>query len=377
MRAILAILVRDLRSLVADRSAIVIALVAPFALMSVFALTADGPTVERRPIGLVAGDAALTASLREGALAALGREGIVEVRNLPDRAAAEAAVRDESVDAAIVVGASGVTVLTGKDALIGGALAEGSARNAALVVSGVQRAMVAQALVGGRPGDPVQVARELVAQPAAVTVAQADAAAGGISQRTQMAAGMATFFLFFTVQFGVLALLAERRAGTLARLLVAPVTPRQVLAAKLLVSFVLGVVSMTALIVASRLLLGTDWGNPIGVALLVLCGVSAATATVALVGGLARTVEQAAIAQSMVAMVLGLVGGAFFSMARAGGVAAVLTRLTPHHWFNEGLVRMTGGGGWRDAIPPAMAMLLFAVVVGIPGLIAARRMVRV
>ncbi len=58
---------------------------------------------------------------------------------------------------------------------------------------------------------------------------------------------MATFFLFFSVQFGVLGLLQERREGTLPRLLAAPLAPWQVLVSKLLVSLVIGLVSMTFL----------------------------------------------------------------------------------------------------------------------------------
>ena len=63
-------------------------------------------------------------------------------------------------------------------------------------------------------------------------------------------------------------------------------------------------------------------------------------------------------------------------MARAGGVAAFASRLTPHYWFNEGLVRLTGGRDWTSALGPAGALLLFTLVVGVPGLILADRTVR-
>ena len=41
------------------------------------------------------------------------------------------------------------------------------------------------------------------------------------------AAGMAVFFLFFTVQFGVTSVLDERRDGTLARMFAAPIRPQR------------------------------------------------------------------------------------------------------------------------------------------------------
>jgi ABC-2 type transport system permease protein len=126
----------------------------------------------------------------------------------------------------------------------------------------------------------------------------------------------------------------------------------------------------------ARAVLDAQVGSPLGVALLVVCGVGAATATVALVVGLAKTPEQAGVAQSMVALVLGILGGSFFPMARAGDVARIATKFTPHYWFNEGLVRMTGGGSWTASLMPAGMLVLFTVVVGIPGVMVARRSVR-
>ena len=50
----------------------------------------------------------------------------------------------------------------------------------------------------------------------------ADAEDQAASQSTFFAIGMAVFFLFFAVEFGVRGLLEEREDGTLSRLLVAP-----------------------------------------------------------------------------------------------------------------------------------------------------------
>ncbi|HRC07118.1 MAG TPA: hypothetical protein PLV41_02805, partial [Miltoncostaeales bacterium] len=96
----------------------------------------------------------------------------------------------------------------------------------------------------------------------------------------------------------------------------------------------------------------------------------------ALVVGLARTPEQAGLAQSMVALVLGILGGAFFSMARAGAFGRIATTFTPHYWFSEGLIRLTDGGSWTAAVEPAAILLLFTAVVGVPGVLVARRSVR-
>ncbi|MEZ5094036.1 ABC transporter permease [Nocardioides sp.] len=368
---------RDMRARLRDRSAIVLALLAPAALVTVMSFLVEGPDVQQVPVGFVAADAPVSQALESGPLASLEADDTLTVTAYDDEAALRTAIADGDVDAGVVVSADGgaVTVLTDPGAPIASAILESVSRSTALTVDGVGQAVLATQSLGGT-ADPATVVQRLTDSSAAAGVVDATEGADAIDPKTQLAAGMATFFLFFTVQFGVLGLLEERREKTLARILAAPVPPWQLLASKVLVSFVLGLVSMAFMVGFSSLLLGADWGNPLGVALLVVSGVLAAVATVSLVAGLAHSPEQAGAMQAGVALVLGIVGGSFFSMARAGGPAAVATKLTPHYWFNEGLVRMTGGQSWTAVAGPVAALLLFAAVVGIPGLVLARRTMR-
>ena len=368
---------RDLRARLRDRSALVLAVLAPAALMTVLSFLSNGPDVEQIPVGVVAGVDQLSSALQQGPLAALESDETLKVRPYADEDALRAAVEDGDIDAGVVVAADGtaITVLADPGAPIASAILQAVSRSTAITVDGVGHAVVAEQQLGGSTS-PEQVAQAVVGSPATAEMADASQSADGIDPKTQVAAGMATFFLFFTVQFGVLGLLEERREGTLPRILAAPVPPWQVLASKVLVSLALGLASMTFLILFSTFLLGASFGNPFGVGLLVLAGVVAAVATVSLVVGTARSGEQAGAIQAGIALVLGILGGSFFSMARSGGIAAVATKLTPHYWFNEGLVRMSGGQSWTSVLPPVGALLLFAVVVGVPGLLLAGRTVR-
>ena len=134
------------------------------------------------------------------------------------------------------------------------------------------------------------------AAPAVAPIALADVSTASrqLGTGTFYAAGMAVFFLFFTVQFGISSIVDERRDGTLARMLAAPIRRSSVLGGKLITSLVLGTLSMAVLATATHFLLGAHWGNPLGVAVLIVAGVVAATAVMALVATLARTSEQAA-----------------------------------------------------------------------------------
>ncbi len=368
---------RDFRARLSDRSALVLAVLAPAALVTVLSFLVQGPDVEKVPVGLVGGDATLTTALQRGPLAALESDDTLAVTSYDDEKALRSAIDDGDVDGGLVVAddGSGVIVLHDSDAVVANAILESVARSTALTVDGVGQAVHADRALGGS-ASPAELAQRVVAEPTTSSLTDATEGADAIDPKTQVAAGMATFFLFFTVQFGVLGLLEERREGTLARILAAPVPAWQVVLSKVFVSLALGLVSMAFMVGFSSLLLGADWGNLVGVALLVVTGVIAAVATVSLVAGLAKSAEQAGAIQAGIALVLGILGGSFFSMARAGGFAATATKLTPHYWFNEGLVRMTGGQGWTAALEPVGALLLFAVVVGVPGLLLAGRRVR-
>jgi ABC-2 type transport system permease protein len=178
---------------------------------------------------------------------------------------------------------------------------------------------------------------------------------------------MAVFFLFFTAQYGAVSLLAERKEGTLARLLAAPVSRGAIVAAKSIYAFVLGAGSMAILVVATTLLMGASWGNWLGVALLILAGVFAAMGIQSVVTTLAKTDEQAAGFGSIVGVTLGLLGGTFFPLSQAPSVVQGLSFLTPHAWLMRGFGELSGGAGTIGDIVPVIGALaaIGAVTSGI------------
>jgi ABC-2 type transport system permease protein len=174
---------------------------------------------------------------------------------------------------------------------------------------------------------------------------------------------MAIFFLFFTVSFGVSGLLEEKRIGTMDRLLAAPINRRAIIVGKALTSFVLGVVSMTVLWIATTLMLDADWGDPVGVMILIMAAVISAMGILAVVAATAKTQEQASNFQAIIALVLAFLGGTFFSLSQVGGWVEKLSLLTPHAWFLRGLGDLQGGE--LSAIwPSVLALLAFGLITG-------------
>lgn len=204
-----------------------------------------------------------------------------------------------------------------------------------------------------------------MSQEPAVNVVDLPAGDRELTSATYLIAGITILFLFFTVQSGVTGLLDEARFGTLSRLRAAPVRRLAIPAAKALGSVVLGLVSLATLVVGSTVIMGASWGNPLVVALLGVAGVLAAVSIMGVVATFARTPEQAGSYQSLIALLLAVVGGSFFPVTQGEGILVRIAALTPHHWFLRGL-----GEGQESvtAALPAVGMLLgFAVVVGSVG----------
>jgi len=227
----------------------------------------------------------------------------------------------------------------------------------------------------GQPVDRFSTGVEVLGTPNPSALVDDTAATKQLDSVTFYAAGMSIFFLFFTAQSGITALLEERRGGTMARLLSSPISAAAVLGGKMVAAFVVSLLSMSVLVVATTLIVGAEWGNPVGVALLVLAAVVAALGIVAFIGSFARTPEQSAAAGSLVGIVLGFLGGTFFDVSQAGGLIADLRFISPHGWFMQGLADLSAGD-LAVVATPVLAMLAFGVVTGGLGLVRLKRGLR-
>jgi ABC-2 type transport system permease protein len=391
MRAALLIAAKDLRQRLRDRSAIILAVVAPFGLAAIFSMLLGGvdQPLELRYAHADLDRTEISSGLREGPLAGIEAAGFAAVSSVDDREAARAAVDAGDVQAAIVVPAGFAQAVTSGaraelevigsiDAGLATDILRSLAESYVAELHGIRLAVALGLAETGQssPAVAAEMAQRATATEVPIGVADIEADSRRMTSTTFFAASMAIFFLFFTAQFGVLSLLTERRQGTLPRLVAAPIGPWSIVLGKALGSFGLGLVAMTVLVGASTILLGASWGDPLGVALLVLAAVTAAMGITAAVTTLARTEEQAGGWNGIVAVTLAILGGAFFDLSQAPEILSRLSFVTPHAWFLEGLHRLAGDGASAvDVIAPIGALLAIGLVTGTVGLVRARGLV--
>lgn len=387
MAAIWIIVRKDLVQRLRDRSAVLFAVVVPLGLAVLFGgLFSDlgSGSLGTLHYGVLDQDGEDVARLFvDQVLPAVGEELDLEVSRVADEDAATAALEAGDLDAVFVIPAEfsatvrlgeGATlrVLTNADRQLAGDVAGTIADGFATRLTGTQVAVAAALSSGVPPEQAPEVARQASQIVAPIRLVGGQTDNQTLDTATYLSAGMAVFFLFFTVQLGVISYLEEGQQGTLARILAAPLRRWQVVVAKGLTSFLIGVAATTILVVATKYAVGADWGDPLGVAVLVVAGVLSATVIVSLVSFLARTAEQANVWQSIIGIVLGMLGGAFFPVVNGPGLLARLSLITPHAWFLRGLGTLRGGGTAADVLPAAGAMLLFPLALVLVGLVVGR-----
>jgi ABC-2 type transport system permease protein len=183
-----------------------------------------------------------------------------------------------------------------------------------------------------------------------------------------MAPGMALMFLMYTVSNGGRSILAEQALGTLPRLLVSPTNSAQVLIGKILGVYVIGVIQMFILIDACSALFGIQWGDSLGIQVLVLAAVFAATGWGMLVTSLARTPGQVTSVGTAIMLIFAILGGSFIQLSIMPGWFQLFSKITPNAWGLDGFTILGSGGSLVDMGKPllglaVMGLVLFAVSI--------------
>lgn len=178
-----------------------------------------------------------------------------------------------------------------------------------------------------------------------------------------LAPGMALMFLMYATSNGGRSLLVERRQGTLPRLLVSPTSGTQVLGGKVIGIFLTGVVQMIILILGTTILFQLEWGDPLGVLILVLAAVFGATGWGMLITALVKTPGQASAIGSAVMLTFGILGGSFINLDYMSDWFRFASKITPNAWGLDGFTTLALGGNLADILMPIFALVIMGIIL--------------
>ncbi len=215
----------------------------------------------------------------------------------------------------------------------------------------------------GAAFSPQLVQQSAQPQPIELENISASGAAVKFDLLMYFAPGMALMFLMFAVTYGGRSLLLENRTGTLPRLLQTPTTSAQILGGKVLGIFLTAVSQLTILIGGTSLLFRLNWGEPLGVVLLILASAFAASGWGSFVATMFKTPAQVANFGSIIMLVFGLLGGSFFDMSRLPKWVSTLSKITPNAWGLQGFTTLAGGGTLASIGEPLLALALMGILL--------------
>jgi ABC-2 type transport system permease protein len=391
MRVALVIAGKELRQRLRDRTAIVMAFVAP-TLIAAIVTGAFGS-------GFGPGrlyDGAAVADLDHSPLSRAFYEvlGSRELRSIvaprkvtTARAARELVARNDVSYAFVIPAGFGRRVTAGQDARlevirdarypISGDVAEAIASGFTQQLAATQLSIYTAARrTGSAPDTDLIAAATRSRIPVRLLDKPAAPKCGTTCGASYFAPAMAIFFLFFTVGPGARSLIAEREQGTMARLLAAPAARGSIIVGKALAMFVLGLMSMISVYVFTSVLFHVNWGDPLSIAVLSVLIVVAVMSVTALVQTFARTEQQAAAYGSLIGPLFTLAGGSFFPLFQLPAFMRRLSALTPNGWAMRGFTDIAYDGvRLAHLVPNILAISAFIAVCGVFAATRVRRIV--
>ncbi|GAA3155969.1 ABC transporter permease [Nonomuraea roseoviolacea] len=378
LRALWTVSALELRTRLRDGTAIVIAVIVPVTLATLFglALGGDDPPL-KATVGFVDLDGGeFPASVRREVMAAKELKGSVTLRDLPSREQAGRELESGAIGSAIVfpagfsksVGAGkggDVAVLKTPESPLAGVVASAIVDRISAVVD-ARTLAVRAVLRAGVPGDQVKelVERNGAAGPA-IGLADDPLAGGKIDLSVYYGSGMAALFAFFVVGASFRGLLTERKLGTLDRIRAAPVAAWVPVAGKAAVGFALAVAGALLNWGASVLIFGSTWGDPAAVTVVLVAHVLAAAALTMLVTSRVRTDAQADGVIMIVSFVAAFFGGSLVPIYNLPGPLQAVALLTPNGWTSKALTELAGSGAGLAAVAlPVGVLCAIALTAG-------------
>lgn len=180
-------------------------------------------------------------------------------------------------------------------------------------------------------------------------------------------AGQAVFFMMFTAMNGMNSILSERREGLLSRQLATPTNPGLILFARMFSMVCICFVQVCALLCAMSLVDSLfqrkfSWlfGNNLLLLIVTIIAIAwAAAGFASLVISLAKTPEQGNVIGGVIAITMGLLGGAFFNVAALEGLD-IVRFLSVNYWGVTALMQISQGN---------LAVQTHLLVLGLLGLV--------
>lgn len=200
-----------------------------------------------------------------------------------------------------------------------------------------------------------------------VTVAMQSVATSetaGVSGYAIGAQSQVILFMFLTALTGAVELITTRELGVSRRMLSTTAAPSTIIAGEAVARVLLALFQGAFIVLASSLLFGVDWADPVATAAIVVTFSFVAGGAAMLVGAMARNASQAGALGPALGIMLGLFGGTMVPIEVFPDAMRTLSHVTPHAWAMDAFrALLFDGAGLVDILPELAVLAGFALAL--------------
>ena len=172
--------------------------------------------------------------------------------------------------------------------------------------------------------------------------------------------GYTLMFLFFLLSHIATAVVEERSAGSLRRLLVTPASRAVILAGKMLPFFFIAIGQMLFMLLVSSWVFKMSLGySPLALAIIILATALSVATLGILVASLVKNESQAGGLTVLVVLVMSVISGSVSDNIQIMGI----NMLTPHYWARQGLLNVLQRGMGPEGVWLQAGVLLGLSVI--------------
>ena len=196
------------------------------------------------------------------------------------------------------------------------------------------------------------------------TVANTNIQSGYDSMKQSMI-GFSIFFSMYTMVFSIGIILSDKRYKTWDRMLISPVSMSSILGGTMVVSFLVGIMQMSVLILGGKYLFGIDWGSSIaGIMTITTVFVFTITSFGLMLSGIVKTEAQLGAIAPVVLTSTSMLGGTMWPLEIVNNkVLLFLAELTPQKWAMQGMLNIASKGmGFESIIIPSIVLLAMGII---------------
>ena len=187
----------------------------------------------------------------------------------------------------------------------------------------------------------------------------------GYNDMKQSMIGFTVFFSMYTMVFSIGTILSDKRYKTWDRMLISPVPMSSILGGTMVVSFLVGIMQMSVLILGGKYLFGIDWGSSIaGIITVTTVFVFTITSFGLMLSGIVKTEAQLGAIAPVVLTSTSMLGGTMWPLEIVNNkILLFLAELTPQKWAMQGMLNIASKGmGFESIIIPSIVLLAMGII---------------